>query len=210
MLNIVGFSGSPRRPSKTRTLVEAATDAICAVMPAQGMIFDLVDLGPSMSAAGRLEDLDSKARALAERIQQADILVVGSPIYKASYAGMFKHFFDLLPPESLRDKLVCLTATGGSQRHALAIEQHMRPLFAFFCAVSLPTVIFASDDDFDDGVLRSTNVRDRLRAAAGEATRLSASFTVPSTGSPMMFGETAASPESPFVPKHPEREGIST
>ncbi|HWK63787.1 MAG TPA: NAD(P)H-dependent oxidoreductase [Rhizobiaceae bacterium] len=210
MLNIVGFSGSPRRPSKTRTLVEAATDAISTIVPAQSIIFDLVDLGPSIGTACRLEDLDGKALTLAERIQQADILVVGSPIYKASYAGMFKHFFDLLPPESLRDKLVCLTATGGSHRHALAIEQHMRPLFAFFCAVSLPTVIFASDDDFDNGSLHSANVRDRLRAAASEARRLASSVTLASAGSRVILGETAASPKSLFVPKHPEREGIST
>ena len=166
MAQVVGFSGSPSRPSKTRALVTSVAEAIGDQIAADARVFDLLDLGPSWAMASRLDDLDMTARAAVDSVLGADVLIVGSPVYKAAYAGMFKHFFDLLPPDSLAGKLVCLTATGGSERHALVIEQHMRPLFSFFCSVTLPTGIFATDKDFQATEIVSDNVRERVEAAA--------------------------------------------
>ena len=83
-------------------------------------------------------------------IVSADLLLVGSPTYKGSYPGLFKHLFDLIDPLELRGKPVILTATGGGDRHALVVEHQLRPLFGFFSARTLPTAIYASDVDFKD------------------------------------------------------------
>src|SRR5690606_10835136 len=94
--------------------------------------FDLDDLGPSFTAARWSTQLDGRAKAVIEAITGAELLVVGSPTYKGSYTGQFKHFFDLLDPRSLRGKPVILLATGGGERHALMVEHQLRPLFGFF------------------------------------------------------------------------------
>lgn len=66
-----------------------------------------------------------------QTIIEAEALVIGSPTYKGSYTGLFKHVFDLLDPADLRGKPVILTATGGGDRHSLVVEHQLRPLFAF-------------------------------------------------------------------------------
>lgn len=151
-LRIVGFAGSLSRPSKTRALVDLVTAKAAASLGATAATYDLTDLQPALGTAQRLDDLDGLPRAIFASILSADALVVGSPVYKGSYTGLFKHAFDLIDPAALAGKPVLLTATGGGDKHALVIEHQLRPLFGFFEAFTLPTGIYASGADFTDGV----------------------------------------------------------
>ena len=67
---------------------------------------------------------------------------------KAAYTGLLKHLFDLIDQAVLAGRPVVLAATGGSDRHALVIEHHLRPLFAFFGAHALPAGLYATNADF--------------------------------------------------------------
>lgn len=165
---IVGIAGSASVPSRTRALVAEAVDIGALRFGAVGSVFDLGDLQPSLGQATVLAELDAKARAVVEAILTADALVVGSPVYKGSYTGLFKHLFDLVDLAALADKPVLLTATGGGEKHALVIEHQLRPLFGFFEAVSLPTGIYASSTDFADGLPTSPALLERLRRAVDQ------------------------------------------
>ena len=169
---IVGFSGNLARPSRTRTLVETVTAAASDKLVLEPTVLDLEDLGPSLGSARRLGDLDAGARAVVDAILAADLLVIGSPTYKGSYTGLFKHLIDLLDPAALAGKPIILAATGGSDRHALFIEHQLRPLFGFFAAHTAPTGIYATDRDFQDGSIQSAQVRQRIDQSIVEAGRL--------------------------------------
>jgi FMN reductase len=165
---LVGFAGSFSRPSRTRFLVEAVAGAIAARYPVETSIHDLVDVGPSLGAARRLTDLDSKAARIVQEMLEADVLVVGSPVYKGSYAGLFKHLFDLIDPQALSGKPVVLTATGGSDRHALILEHQLRPLFGFSATHTLPSGVYATDRDFVGERGFSDPIHDRIALTVGE------------------------------------------
>jgi FMN reductase len=163
---IVGFSGSPRRPSKTRSLVETVAAEVASYRPVRLDIFDLSDAGPGLGAALQRQDLTLPAARIVDAIEQADALIVGTPVYKGTYTGLFKHAFDLVDPRALVGKPVLLTATGGGPRHALVMEHALRPLFGFFEALTVPTAVYASDADFVEGQLAEAGVLARLSAAA--------------------------------------------
>ena len=162
---VVGFSGNLTRPSKTRGFVELVARDIAVTYGLEAATYDIDDVGPSLGSAKWARDLDTRAAAVVDAVTCADVLVVGSPTFKGSYTGLFKHFFDLLDPASLRGKPVVLTATGGGERHALVVEHQLRPLFGFFEALALPTAIYASDKDFSEGVLQSEAILKRVRQA---------------------------------------------
>ncbi|EHL24530.1 hypothetical protein KYG_02287 [Acidovorax sp. NO-1] len=102
-------------------------------------------------------------------VEQADVLVVATPVYRGSYTGLFKHFFDLIHQDALIDTPVLLAATGGSERHALVIDHQLRPLFSFFQARTLPLGVYATDKDFVDQRLRDEALLDRARLAVRRA-----------------------------------------
>lgn len=169
---VVGFSGNLTRPSKTRLFVDHIVGQIARNTGAAQATYDIEDLGASFAQARRVGDLDPAARAIVEQLSSAAIVVVGSPTFKGSYTGLFKHFFDLLDPASLKGKPVVLAATGGGERHSLIVEHQLRPLFGFFEALTIPTAIYASDRDFADGALVSETIRARAQQAVSEACRV--------------------------------------
>lgn len=171
-LSIVGISGNISRPSKTRHFVEHIAKLGANALSASTAVYDIDDFGPSLAKARRYSELDPGARNLVEQALDASVLVVGSPTYKGSYTGLFKHLFDLLDPVSLRGKPVILVATGGGDRHSLIVEHQLRPLFGFFEALTMPTAIYASDRDFADGVLASEAIRSRASQAVAEVCKL--------------------------------------
>lgn len=168
---IVGFSGNLARPSSTYRFVDSVTKALAAQSGLNHQVFDIEDLGSSLAAARSVADLDPAARRVIRTIIEAEALVIGSPTYKGSYTGLFKHVFDLLDPADLRGKPIILTATGGGDRHSLIVEHQLRPLFAFFEAFVLPTAIYASSRDFVDGA-PSPAIHSRVNQALAEASLL--------------------------------------
>ena len=108
-------------------------------------------------------DLGPDAVRALEAVERADVLVVGSPAYRATYTGLFKLFFDHVGQYALVDKPIVLTATGGSDRHALLVEHQMRPLFGFFQSLTLPLGIFANEGDFADYRVDSPELEGRIQ-----------------------------------------------
>jgi FMN reductase len=104
-----------------------------------------------------------------QRIESADLLVVATPVYRASFTGLFKHLFDFVDQYALVDTPVLLAATGGSERHALIIEHQLRPLFGFFQALALPVGVYAHDSDFTDYKISNEQLTDRIEKAIARA-----------------------------------------
>ena len=147
-LRIVGISGNLTRPSRTRTLVGAILRQVEARGLGEVELLDLVDAGPELGAAVERGKLAAAPDRVLTAIETSDVLVVATPVYKAAYTGLLKHLFDLIDPTVLEGRPVVLAATGGSDRHALVIEHHLRPLFAFFGAQALPAGLYATNADF--------------------------------------------------------------
>ncbi|MCJ2035641.1 FMN reductase [Methylobacterium sp. J-068] len=165
---IVGFTANLQRPSKTRALAESLAEAVGARVRAEIRLFDMLDAGTGLGAAWSRDLLPLPARRIVEAIEGADALIVGSPVYKGSYTGLFKHLFDFVEPSALVGKPVILSATGGGARHALVVEHSLRPLFGFFSAHTIPSAVYGSDADFRDGVPVDAGVQARIQDAASQ------------------------------------------
>jgi FMN reductase len=164
-LRIVGVSGSLREPSKTTALVRELIDEVAAREPAETRLIEVATLGPLFAGALRREDLQPEVEDALRAIETADLLIVASPVYRASFTGLFKHLFDFVGQYALVGTPVLLAATGGGERHALILEHQMRPLFGFFQALTLPVGVYASDTDFDGYELTSEAVKRRIDRA---------------------------------------------
>lgn len=166
---VVAVSGSLHEPSKTTALLAAIAAAIADRAEAEVQLIQLTEIGPSLAGALRREDLPLHVEEQLVAIEQADLLIVGSPVYRASFTGLFKHLFDFVGQYELVGKPVLLAATGGGERHALMIEHQLRPLFAFFQALTLPLGVYASNSDFDGYEITSEVLAGRIALAADRA-----------------------------------------
>ncbi len=94
----------------------------------------------------------ARLRTLVDAVLAADGLIAVSPIFNASYSGLFKLFFDVLERDSLAGTPTLIAATGGTARHSLALEHALRPLFAYLNAAVVPTAVFAATEDWGRNV----------------------------------------------------------
>jgi FMN reductase len=137
------------QPSSTRLLADqlaAATKA--ALEDVQVEVVELRDLAHQIVDA-LLTGFPSGALAEAVRlVSDADAVIAVSPIFDASYSGLFKMFFEVLDRNSLDGTPVLIAATAGTARHSLALEFAMRPLFAYLRADVVATAVFAASEDF--------------------------------------------------------------
>lgn len=171
-LKILGLSGNVRRPSRTASLVRAITAAVGKQFDVDGRVIELADAAPVLFRALRADQLDKAGRDIIDDVEAADILVVGSPVYRASYTGALKHLFDLVHCRALTGKHVILAATGGTQLHGLVTEHQLRPLFGFFNALTIPTAVYATEVDFTGYDLTSPDVSKRIDRSVTELAQL--------------------------------------
>lgn len=166
MTNIVIISGSPAEVSRTsaiasflnRVIVEAGyqvNKVSVRDLPPEALIYAQFN-HPAIKEAQRL-------------VEQADALIVISPVYKASYTGVLKTFIDLIPEKGLAGKKVLPIATGGSSAHLLSLEYAFKPLFSVLGAREFAEAVYIVDSQLmysgDELNFVDSEIEQRLRTS---------------------------------------------
>nr|WP_223242353.1 FMN reductase [Streptomyces sp. CBMA123] len=166
------------KPSSTRLLADRLAESTVRRLAREGReaevtVIELRDLAVDIAnnfvtgfpAAGLREALGT--------VTGADAVIAVTPIFTASYSGLFKSFFDLVDHDALTGKPVLIAATGGTPRHSLALEHAVRPLFSYLRAVVLPTAVYAATDDWGTaGDALTDGLPGRIDRAGGELATL--------------------------------------
>ncbi|MFG3229545.1 FMN reductase [Kitasatospora sp. NPDC048194] len=162
------------KPSSTRLLADRLTEATERRLAAEGRevevtVIELRDLAVDI-ANNLVTGFPAPAlRAAIGAMTDADALIAVTPVFTASYSGLFKSFFDVVDQDALTGKPVLIAATGGTPRHSLVLEHAVRPLFSYLRAVVLPTAVYAATDDWGAaGDALTDGLPGRIDRAAGE------------------------------------------
>jgi len=190
--NLPDASDQPRRivivnagtsdPSSSRMLADRIAQKAIDQLQAQGIPASvrLIDLGP---LAGEIAHAivsgfpEGKLLDAVHQLAAADGVIVATPVYKAGMSGLLKSFVDILDNDLLIAKPLVLSATAGTARHALVIDDQLRSLFAFMRALTTPTSVFAAPEDWADPSLLGRIERAARELSAMIATGISAAIT---------------------------------
>ncbi|WP_433171431.1 FMN reductase [Actinoallomurus sp. CA-150999] len=152
-LRLAVVSAGLSLPSSTRLLADRLAEAVRAELAEAGreveaQVIELrdvaVDIAKNFAAGFPSPDLSDAI----ESVTSADALIAVTPVFTASYSGLFKSFFDVIDSDALAGKPVLVAATGGTARHSLVLDHALRPLFAYLRAVVVPTAVYAASEDW--------------------------------------------------------------
>ena len=165
---LIILSAGTGNPSSTRQLTDRLAQKSLDRLQATGTAAtaSVIELGPLAVDIARAVVAgfpNEPLRAAIDRLAAADAIIAATPVYKAGISGLFTSFVDVLDNDLLVAKPVLLAATGGTARHALVIDDQMRPLFAYLRAFTLPTSVYAAPEDWG-----ATELGDRMERAATE------------------------------------------
>ncbi|MFJ2782316.1 MULTISPECIES: FMN reductase [unclassified Kitasatospora] len=177
-LRLVVVSAGLSKPSSTRLLADRLAESTVRQLDgaATGVdvtVIELRDLATDIAHNFVTGFPGAALRGAIEAVTAADGLIAVTPIFTASYSGLFKSFFDVIDHDALAGKPVLIAATGGTPRHSLALEHAVRPLFGYLRSVVVPTAVYAATDDWGAAGDRHTGgLPARIDRAAGELAAL--------------------------------------
>jgi FMN reductase len=165
---LVIISAGTGNPSSTRQLADRIAQKTLDLLQhadttATASVIELGPLAVDTARAAVAGFADEDVQAAIDRLAAADAIIAATPVYKAGISGVFKTFVDVLDSDLIVAKPVLLAATGGTPRHALVIDDQMRPLFAYLRALALPTSVYVAPEDWG-----TTELGRRIERAAAE------------------------------------------
>jgi FMN reductase len=139
---IVTIAGSPTPNSRSTALLDLATQRLRGEgFRTENIAVRELNAAELLSANTKNDHIAAALRAVAE----ANIVIIATPVYKASYSGLLKSFLDLLPQTGFADKAVLPIATGGSSAHLLALDYALRPVLAALGARIVVESLYVAD-----------------------------------------------------------------
>ncbi|KRF25087.1 FMN reductase [Phycicoccus sp. Soil803] len=161
------------QPSSSRLLADRLATATRDALLERGdeaevVTVDLREHAHAMADALLTGFATGELRTALDAVRDADAVIAVTPVFQASYSGLFKTFVDVLDDGALRGTPVLLAATAGTARHSLVLEHAMRPMFAYLKAITVPTAVFAASEDWGSGGTLDTGLSGRIDVAAGE------------------------------------------
>jgi len=171
---IVVVTAGLNQPSSTRLLADRLAAGTSGQLREAGInasteVVELRDFAQDLTNNLLTGFPSPRLRRAIDAVLAADGLIAVTPIFTASYSGLFKTFFDVLDQDSLRGKPTLIAATGGTARHSLALEHALRPLFAYLNAATVPTAVFAAAEDWGTAASAADGaLADRIERASAE------------------------------------------
>jgi len=183
MSTLAVISAGLGQPSSTRLLADRLAAATTGALAGDAAVetIELRDHAHAMVDATLTGFPSGPFRAAVETVAGADGLIAVTPVFNASYSGLFKTFFDVLERDSMEGKPVLLGATGGTERHSLAIDYAMRPLLAYLRTNVVPTAVYAASEDWGSA---ETGLPDRIARAGAELAALMEARPAPAKDDP--------------------------
>jgi FMN reductase len=171
-MRLVAISGGLREPSSTRLLADRLGEAVRAEVETDGAdievsVIELRHLGRAITDAMLTGFASPELEQVFETVADCDGVIAVTPTFNATFSGLFKSFFDVLPEQTLNGTPVLIAATGGTERHSLVLDHALRPMFSYLHAVVAPTGVYAATSDFG-----AQGLLERIAQAARDFARL--------------------------------------
>ncbi|MGO1539736.1 MAG: CE1759 family FMN reductase [Leucobacter sp.] len=159
-------------PSTTTMLANRIADKTVALAAKrdtelQVRVIDLRLLAEDIMTALVTRHMSAELQQASDILRDADAIIAATPVYKAGASGLFSAFFQVLDNDLLIGTPVVLSATAGSSRHALVVDDQLRGVFAYLRTITVPTALFAAPEDWN-----SSDLGERIKRAASELVAL--------------------------------------
>ena len=156
------IAGAATPPGRLAAAIGYAAEAARGQGGIEADVLNLAETPVEICDGRALDAYNAATRDAVGRIVSAGAVLIGAPVYRATYPGVLKNLLDIAPVEALRGKPVGILAMGGSPHHFLGVDWQLREVLTWFGALAAPTAVYVTGGDFKDGQLASDSARTDL------------------------------------------------
>ena len=163
---LLAIHGTVTRPGRLYQAIQTALSGLDGADAPAAEILHLGDHRVSFAGGRPLADYGDDTQAVVERVMAADMCLIATPVFRASFTGALKNLLDHVPVEGLQGKPCGLIGMGATDHHYLSIDAHLRPVLAWFGAHVVPGMVYLQSRHFQDGQLNDSQAIDDLQSLA--------------------------------------------
>ena len=150
---LLAIHGTVTRPGRLYQAIQAALSGLEGPESPSVETLHLGDYRISFADGRPLSAYDDDTQAVVERVIAADMYLISTPVFRASFTGALKNLLDHVPVEGLQGKACGLIGMGATDHHYMSIDAQLRPVLAWFGALVAPGMVYLQSRHFQDGQL---------------------------------------------------------
>ena len=150
---LLAIHGTVTRPGRLYQAIQAALSGLEGPESPSVETLHLGDYRISFADGRPLSAYDDDTLAVVERVIAAEMYLISTPVFRASFTGALKNLLDHVPVEGLQGKACGLIGMGATDHHYLSIDAQLRPVLAWFGALVAPGMVYLQSRHFQDGQL---------------------------------------------------------
>ena len=165
-MKIVVISGSPRKTANTQVMMKYVYDY--AKSKNQDIKFINLSEGGIDYFCGPTENYSQTTLQAAKDITDADVWIVGTPIYNSFFSSALKNLFEFVNYKNTAGKTAGLAILASGNIGFTDVQTLLTQLMSYFRVVTNPKAVFMTADVIKDGQIISENEKTRLRELVDE------------------------------------------
>ncbi|HXG14263.1 MAG TPA: NADPH-dependent FMN reductase [Candidatus Nitrosotenuis sp.] len=169
-MKIVVISGSPRKTANTQTMMKFVYDY--AKSKNQETKFINLSEGGIDYYQGPNENYSQTTKQAAKDITEADVWLIGTPIYNSFFSSALKNLFEFINYKNTEGKTAGLAILASSNIGFIDVQTLLTQLMSYFRVVTNPKAVFMTVDMLKDGTIIDENAKTRLKEMVDETIQL--------------------------------------
>ena len=163
---MLAIHGTITRPGRLYQAIQAALTGVEEDDAVAVETLHLGDYQVSFADGRPLAGYEDDTQAVVERVIAADMYLIATPVFRASFTGALKNLLDHVPVEGLQGKTCGLIGMGATDHHYLSIDTQLRPVLAWFGAHIVPGMVYLQSRHFPEGQLADPQAITDLKSLA--------------------------------------------
>ena len=176
-MKVVVISASPRKIAKTQVFMKYITEYLNN-SNLEGLEVKLINLSDGgidyYTGDGNFSD---KTKEAIKDITEADIWIVGTPIYNSFFSSALKNLFEYIDYKKTAGKVAGLAIVAASNSGFTDVQTLLTQLMSYFNVITNPRAVFIMADTADDNKISDDDVKVRLKQLVDETLKLASGIS---------------------------------
>jgi len=170
VMKIIVISGSPRKTANTQVMMKFIYEYTKS-KNADTVFINLSEGGIDYFR-GPNEQYGETTKQAIQNITEADIWLVGTPIYNSFYSSALKNLFEYINYKKTPGKVAGLAILASGNAGFIDVQTLLTQLMSYFRVITNPKAAYMTADKIKDGQIADEDTKARLRTLVNETIAL--------------------------------------
>ncbi|MFQ5782762.1 MAG: NADPH-dependent FMN reductase [Nitrosopumilus sp.] len=171
-MKVLVISGSPRKTANTQIVMKYVYE----YAKSRNQDTKIINLSEDQIECykGPDEEYNDATKNAANDIMDADVWLIGTPIYNSMFSSAFKNLFEYVNYKKTAGKVAGLVIVASGNIGFIDVQTLVTQLMSYFGAITNPKAVFLTVDAINNNCISDLNVQNRLKEMVDETLKLAA------------------------------------